>query len=478
MKLHVFRRALITLIAVGTVVVAAYMPTAAATEGPLAVRGGVIFFNRPEFDSVVLVEFPFALNRSDYAFFRPDTTAGPYFARIFAQVNLYGVDGLPVDSANTYFSAMVTDSAQGSLPGYSLFNSLVLVVRPGTYSARLLVIDAVSKNEGERFLDRIDVEPPVKDRLSLGGTCLAYHIAYVGQTLSVGEGVPKNGYEVRVNPAGVFSTRDSTVYVYAELYNLKYDSAASSEFEVGLSVLNDSGKVYRQLSPKTLKKPGRSAVVVESFGIPGWPTGSYVLQMTVADKGAGQEVTRELPFSIVSPRPNIPAVSQSAETDPGSSLDLQTQLNLVHYLLTPEENKTLAGLTDEGKRAFIERYWKEKDPDPTTPKLENRLAMYERYLYANNFYSVNEGKTDGWYTDRGRVLMTYGPADKIEDYPHPASGYPYEIWWYYSLKDGKVFVFQDTEGYGYFKLVHSTMEGEIFSGQWDEALRSGMFEIE
>jgi hypothetical protein len=99
--------------------------------------------------------------------------------------------------------------------------------------------------------------------------------------------------------------------------------------------------------------------------------------------------------------------------------------------------------------------------------------MYERFLYVNQFYSLTEEKTDGWSTDRGRVLMIYGQPEKLEDYSHLASGHPYQVWWYYSLRDGAVFVFQDRRGFGEFKLMHSNYPGEIWRSDWEEALKAG-----
>ncbi|MEW5795706.1 MAG: GWxTD domain-containing protein [Candidatus Zixiibacteriota bacterium] len=462
-----------------TLVIAAGAAQAQPGRRPLTVRGSTVVFNRPEFDSLVLLEFPFVLNRSEYSFYRPDSLAGgPLYARIFAQINLYGVDGLPLDSANTYFSAAVSDSSEASKADYSLFNSLVLVVQPGIYSARLSVIDAVSKREGEHFIDRINVEPPVKDRLSLGGKCLAFQISYVGQSPAMGIGVPRNGYEVRTNPVAAYSTRDSVAFVYAELYNLRYDSLAPSSFETALSVTDAAGSTVLPPSGKSRRKPGRSAVLAESFEIKGWAPGSYTLQVSAADRTAGQEVSSEIPFAIVAPAPAPAQGSGGNGTDPVGALDLETELRLFYYVLSPVEKRALVGLTDDGKREFAKRFWEERDPDPTTPLPENRLEMYERYVYCNNFFSVEEGKTDGWYTQRGRIYMTYGPPDKLDDYSHPTSGHPVQFWWYYELKEGKVFVFQDEDGFGNFNLVHSTMEGEMFDKRWDAALKAGEILVE
>jgi len=463
---------MIMLIAAGPVL-------AQANDDGVMVRGGAVFFDRPEFDSVVLVEFPFTLSRHEFEFYRPDTAAGTYFTRIFAQITLYGVDGLPLDSANTYFSAAVSDSADAYQPDYTLFNSLVLVIRPGIYSAHLTVIDAVSKKEGRFFYDRIVVEPPAKNALAMGAKCLAYDIKYVGdEPAAAGVGVPKNGYEVRINPLGTFAVTDTVAFFYAELYNLDYQADQPSDYSLSYAALDMSGTVVHPLGTQVRPKPGRSAVIVETFDITGWSPGGYLLQVTASDPIKRHEVTYEIPIRIIAPMATPSELAASIGQDQTDLFDLETQLRLVRYLLTPDEEATLKRLTKAGQPAFLEQYWQEHDSDPYTEINENLLEMYERYLFANSFFSIGEEANDGWSTDRGRIFMTYGQCDDLDDQQHPVNRYPFQIWRYYSIDNGALFVFVDEDGFGFYKLVHSTVDREIFSKYWDEALKTGSLSFE
>ena len=454
-----------------------FLVSTSAPAQSLTVRAGRIIFDRPEFDSLVLVEFPFALNRAEFEFFRPDTAAHGYYSRIFAQINLFDSLGTPVDSANTYFSSFAEDSADALRENLSLFNSLTLAVRAGVYSGRLSVIDVVSKREGEFSFKSFAVEMPDRDRLKIGGLCLAYQAEFVGESAVSAGGVPRNGYRVLCNPDAIFSVKDTSVFVYAELYNLNYEEARPGKFRVGLSALDNSGHIFLPLGTRERTIPGRSTVIVESFDIGGWPAGSYALEVEVADLNGSKEVAREIPFEIVKPLP-IAERGMYQSPDPLLGLDLATQLNLVQYLLTPDERSALERLNEAGKLSFLSQYWKERDSDPATPIIENLHTVYERYLYANNFLSTDETKTDGWKSDRGRILMVYGPSDKLEDLIHPTGDYPYQVWWYYSAGNNFVFVFTDDRGLGIFRLVHSTAEGEIYNEDWDEAIRSGFLELE
>ena len=45
----------------------------------------------------------------------------------------------------------------------------------------------------------------------------------------------------------------------------------------------------------------------------------------------------------------------------------------VRYTITPEERKTFLALAPEAREAFIEDFWKRRDPTPTTETNEYRI---------------------------------------------------------------------------------------------------------
>jgi hypothetical protein len=102
--------------------------------------------------------------------------------------------------------------------------------------------------------------------------------------------------------------------------------------------------------------------------------------------------------------------------------------------------------------------------------------MIALYNYANQNWSIAGDKDDGWATDKGRIYMTHGPWDVIDDFQAPIIGNPYTIWHYHSLEDGSVFVFEDKQGFNDYRLVHSNYKGEVFSKNWDALLREGFIE--
>jgi hypothetical protein len=87
----------------------------------------------------------------------------------------------------------------------------------------------------------------------------------------------------------------------------------------------------------------------------------------------------------------------------------------------------------------------------------------------------------GYFTDRGRVYLQYGPPDAQQQVANEPDTYPYEIWQYYRIKDpqtgqfqtNKRFVFwnKDLDGNCY-KLLHSDVRGELRDNRWQMRLKA------
>ena len=93
----------------------------------------------------------------------------------------------------------------------------------------------------------------------------------------------------------------------------------------------------------------------------------------------------------------------------------------VTYIITDEERATFKRLqTDEEREQFIESFWLRRDPTPDTVENEFKEEHYRRIAYANERFASG---IPGWKTDRGRIYITYGPPDEIEDH---SSGGTYE----------------------------------------------------
>lgn len=133
---------------------------------------------------------------------------------------------------------------------------------------------------------------------------------------------------------------------------------------------------------------------------------------------------------------------------PTTVADIDLALRQMTYILNPDSLDKYEDAPLEEKQVFFKRFWKDRDPDPTTAKNELMDEYFKRVNYANRqFSSFN---LQGWLADRGRILIKFGAPDDIERHPFEINTRPYEIWRYYSLR--KTFLFEDYSGFGDYRL--------------------------
>jgi GWxTD domain-containing protein len=144
--------------------------------------------------------------------------------------------------------------------------------------------------------------------------------------------------------------------------------------------------------------------------------------------------------------------------------ELDEEFDYARYVSKSEERKTFNKLNLEGKRNYLKEFWAQRDPTPGTPANEYKRDYLERIQIANNSYRGTF--REGWRTDRGRVLLVYGRPDEIERFPFSNENKAYEIWHFYSIQGGVVFIFVDRQDMGDLELVHSSARGELYDNDW------------
>ncbi|MBN2346684.1 MAG: GWxTD domain-containing protein [Candidatus Aminicenantes bacterium] len=104
-------------------------------------------------------------------------------------------------------------------------------------------------------------------------------------------------------------------------------------------------------------------------------------------------------------------------------------LSEVRYLISKKERRIFRSTPAEERPKFIEEFWKQRDPDPTTEENEFRDEYYRRIGEANRLFRGGDG---GWLSDRGRILILLGEPERRDVYPTGYSFYepPVEIWFY------------------------------------------------
>ncbi|HEU4981773.1 MAG TPA: GWxTD domain-containing protein [Acidobacteriaceae bacterium] len=113
----------------------------------------------------------------------------------------------------------------------------------------------------------------------------------------------------------------------------------------------------------------------------------------------------------------------------------------VRWIITDQERKAFLSLSnDEERDAFIEQFWRRRNPDPDSPENTYREEHYRRIAYADEHFAAGK---PGQFTDRGMIYIKFGPPDDTES--HPSGGlyerpiqegggetttYPFEDWHY------------------------------------------------
>jgi GWxTD domain-containing protein len=117
-----------------------------------------------------------------------------------------------------------------------------------------------------------------------------------------------------------------------------------------------------------------------------------------------------------------------------------------------DELEELAESTRENRVAAWNRFWRGKDPNPSSKVNEGLGAFLHRLEYVlRNFSSFSPG----WRTDRGRIYIRYGRPDDVVDRQGRAYGTNYQLWFYYSR--GVVYIFEDMLGTGDYRLLETRM---------------------
>lgn len=134
-----------------------------------------------------------------------------------------------------------------------------------------------------------------------------------------------------------------------------------------------------------------------------------------------------------------------------ANLDPESEafLSSVRYIITKEEKRDFLNLPPSERPAFIEGFWKRRDPDPETEINEYRDMYYQLIAQANELF--RDGLGEGWLQDRGRIYILLGPPDTRQQYPrgYRMGDFPAEVWMYgfYSI------IFVDQDWNGNFELI-------------------------
>jgi len=285
----------------------------------------------------------------------------------------------------------------------------------------------------------------------------------------------KNNYKIIPSPNGIYGEGSPNLYYYFEAYNL-LSQIPGDRYKTVCKVIdsNDNEIEGLGITYRSKKKLNDTSIEIGMMNVGALPSGKYRFVYGIANDDKTLLASKEKLFYVYNPNvapiePESPVVDLNGGFGPLAPLteeELDDEFAKLIYVDTKEDRKFYKNLkAADGKREFILSIWSRGNNDNL-----NTMAYREQYLgrarYSEQQFKSVFGK--GWKSDRGRVFILYGIPSDVERFPSTESTVPYQIWHYDKLRgQGDVqFVFGDAEGFSKYRLLHSTLRGEVSDPQW------------
>lgn len=347
--------------------------------------------------------------------------------------------------------------------------SLIKVVLPaGKYLLKMVRLD---ENKAQK-LDSIQYEFKApefqKEKVAVSDIELSSNIITRSKNK---EGLfYKNTMEVFPNPTRIFGKNNPILFYYIELYNLQ-NGETPGNLNISAVISDTDGRIRANKSYHR-KRGYESLVECGQFNVSKLENGLYTLIFAVVDSTHDYSVYTRDNFYIVNPdvvaaaKEDLMKSFSESEFSYLPEKELDRKFEQIQYIATKNEMDVYKRMnTIESKRLFLFKFWKEKEKY----KQDFKDEYYKRVDVANELYAYSN--REGWQSDRGRVYIVYGEPNRILKKPQNPDERPYEVWFYYDLEGGVKFLFVDETGFGDYRLITSTMRGEIFDPEYDEILR-------
>lgn len=344
--------------------------------------------------------------------------------------------------------------------GEDIVDVLRFYVPSGKYRVIMRAIDLHNSQNYDSVAFDVNVLTfPKGDRLLISSLELCYSINKSTDTADV---FYKNSFRVVPNPRATYGLNVPVLYYYFELYNI-FNGVKGDKYLITVNVLDNYQQKVQEIKEKKFirDKVYDSAVEVGTVNVYNLPTGIYYLDVAISELDGNLLTVNRRKFFIYNPTitPRVDTTGVFAELAALDEKALDDEFTKAGYIATQEEKRIYADLKGSfAKRRFLNAFWTRRGG-----------ADYRRQYLKRVSEADEKFKTrfePGWKTDRGRVYIVYGPPDDVERYPYTENMKPYEIWHYYNLQGGVIFVFGDRRGFGNFELLHSTLVGEIKEENW------------
>lgn len=268
---------------------------------------------------------------------------------------------------------------------------------------------------------------------------------------------------------GFFRERDS-LHFYVEAYNL--DALTQEAYFVSTYITEANSEKSPPAYRKALRprRPSPFEIFSVGFNIGKLPSQTYVLHIELKTNDGKLLAAARKKFFVYNEtaQESIADVKNDYERYLGyPEEELTEYIAALQFMSTPGElmfAKTLGNFKE--KQNYFVHFWQKRRSNPEDPYKEWRGFLSAIQLANKKFKAP---KRPGWKTERGRVLLTYGPPSDLQDFANEADKFPYQIWTYNKLggQANVIFVFYNRDvSSNDYPLLHSTLKGEPYNGAW------------
>lgn len=292
----------------------------------------------------------------------------------------------------------------------SILFQQIFKLLPGPYHVRVALRDPATTNASH---SERDVTAPAFGPATTSAPILVYQ--------ATGRSKPTEPLQVVLNSRGTLAYGGDTLLAYVEGY--RFARPTTVPFEVRTE---DDSMVYAD----SLHFRGGQAV--ESQVIRLAPDSIALGELKLA---VGRDSTR--------------TVSALVSFSAGWVVtNFDEMLDFLRYFGHDAELARLRKASPAERGALWRQFWRETDPDPTTPENEAISAYIARVAIANQRF--RDEAVAGWRTDRGEVFITLGEPDESFE-TSPGQTQRVVRWTYTNLRLTLLFV--DETGFGRYRLT-------------------------
>lgn len=296
--------------------------------------------------------------------------------------------------------------------------------------------------------------------------------------------ITKSGVDLVPYNINYYDDSQKTLQFYFEMYNA--DTVLGNGKPFIYSYYIEQNETLNKMQGLSAFKKHNAAVVnplLGQFDISKLPSGNYNLVIAVKDEKGMLQLEKKWFFQRQNSQFEV--LGNKAASDAEVKAFFGDFNNADSLKMFVECLWPISGTVDRDRqinqvikkdpelmKRYIVEYWQRRAAD-TTNAFNMWMKYYAQVKEVQKLFKC--GKQKGYYTDRGRVFLQYGPPNQRGMVPNDANTFPYEIWQYYRIKDesngqfytNRRFVFVNRQiADDCYMLIHSDMRGEIANEQW------------